>query len=224
MIDTLVGAAFYDSVFVYSTNPDSARFRLNFSYLGPGQGNYIPAQSAANGRVYRWVAPVNGIPQGSYEPVVLLNTPKKEHYLAFHGEYRPDARTAIEANLILGNKDPNTFSSLDNEQNKGLGGSIGLRRSEYTGREKGVTLHYGARYEYLTRYFSPLEPYRPVEFSRDWNLPADTVAEHWCRRTLRLSGVENGVTYYKSAPFSDQAHTVVTSRGWSITSTLQDGK
>lgn len=179
MIDTLVGAAFYDSVFVYSTNPDSARFRLNFSYLGPGQGNYIPAQSAANGRVYRWVAPVNGIPQGSYEPVVLLNTPKKEHYLAFHGEYRPDARTAIEANLILGNKDPNTFSSLDNEQNKGLGGSIGLRRSEYTGREKGVTLHYGARYEYLTRYFSPLEPYRPVEFSRDWNLPADTVAEHW---------------------------------------------
>jgi hypothetical protein len=56
MKDSLVGGILYDSVFVYSTNPDSAYYRLGFSYLGPGKGNYVQAASAANGRVFRWVA------------------------------------------------------------------------------------------------------------------------------------------------------------------------
>jgi hypothetical protein len=76
-IDTLVNGITYDSVFVYSTHADSAYYRLKFTLVDQGKGNYVLTQSSANGRVFAWVAPINGIPQGNYEPIILLITPKR---------------------------------------------------------------------------------------------------------------------------------------------------
>jgi hypothetical protein len=53
---------------VYSTNPDSAKYRVKYSYVGENNGYYIQVSTTANGKVYKWVAPVGGILQGNYEP------------------------------------------------------------------------------------------------------------------------------------------------------------
>ena len=77
MVDSLG----FDSVFVYSIDAESARYVLQFTDLGPNQGNYVLEASLANGRVYAWVAPVDGIPQGHAEPVVALRPPSSRPIL-----------------------------------------------------------------------------------------------------------------------------------------------
>ena len=79
--DTTVNAITYSGVMVYSTSPDSISYRVRFSFVGAGNGNYKQTQSSANGRVYLWIAPVNGIRQGDHEPVIQLVTPKKKQML-----------------------------------------------------------------------------------------------------------------------------------------------
>ena len=78
--DTIVNNELFE-IYVYSVNPDSAFYRLGFSFVGNNNGNYIPIKSSANGKVYAWVAPENGVLQGSYEPVILLISPKKKQPL-----------------------------------------------------------------------------------------------------------------------------------------------
>ena len=65
-------------IYQYSTKADSAIYRVNFSYAGNNGGNYIQANSVANGRVFQWIDPVNGVPQGDYAPLAQLITPQKQ--------------------------------------------------------------------------------------------------------------------------------------------------
>src|SRR6185436_8980991 len=61
-----------ETIYVYSNSPDSALYTLSFISVGQGAGNYLPDLNGANGKVYRWVQPVNGVKQGSFEPAVFL--------------------------------------------------------------------------------------------------------------------------------------------------------
>ena len=61
--DTIVNNIQYAGVYVYSTDSLKANYRLGFSYVGGNSGNYIRIQSGANGRIFEWVAPQEGILQ-----------------------------------------------------------------------------------------------------------------------------------------------------------------
>ncbi len=91
-IDTAYNGS-HDSVYVYSTNKDSAKYSLSFVETGQNRGNYIPAYAAANGKVYQWIAPVNGIPQGNYEAAAFLVSPKKQQVVSMGGEYQLNEHT-----------------------------------------------------------------------------------------------------------------------------------
>lgn len=86
-IDTLVNAVIYQDVYVYWTTADSAHFRCRFSYVGTNKGNYIQFSSAANEKTFKWVAPIGNVPQGDYEPVILLTTPKKKQLVTLGGDF-----------------------------------------------------------------------------------------------------------------------------------------
>ena len=73
IIDTLD----YDSVFVYSRDSTTQLYKVDFTYVGKNKGNYIVSNYAINGKIYEWIAPINGIPQGEYEPIRILNAPKR---------------------------------------------------------------------------------------------------------------------------------------------------
>lgn len=165
-IDTTVASINYSDVFVYSTNPDSAHFRLNFSYVGTNRGNYIQISSSANGKTFQWLAPVNGIPQGDYEPVILLITPKKKQMVTLGGTSQLPFGL-LDAELAYSNNDINTFSAANSNDDQGYGANLNFS----TKYKVSDSLHFdfSTRYEYVSRYFSPLERYRAVEFERDWN-------------------------------------------------------
>ena len=170
MIDTTILGNVYEDIFVYSTNPDSAHYRLGFSYVGEGNGNYINVQSAANGKVYRWVEPLGGYPRGDYEPVVLLVTPKKKQVISIGGNTAITPYTLTYGEISLTNNNLNTFSGLDRSDNIGYALKGGIAQ-EVLHRDTTLThLKLTGTYQFLNRYFDPVERFRSVEFNRDWNI------------------------------------------------------
>lgn len=175
IVDTLG----FDSVFVYSTEPTVAKYAVNFSFVGDGRGNYVPSASTANGRVYQWVAPFidsSGIliPQGSYEPVILLVTPKYQQLYTVGTEYRINDQNKVVADIGMSNTDVNMFSKIDNKDNIGFAGRVGYKGAFVTKADsinkKKQMLNIDLNYEFLQDRFNTIERYRNVEFNRDWNL------------------------------------------------------
>lgn len=167
MIDTLG----YDSVFVYSTNPDSAIYQLGFSQVGQNKGNYVQVQSSANGKVYEWVAPIGGVPQGNYEPVILLVSPKKLQISTLGGEYKFSENSKLLWEGAVSNYDKNTFSAKDSYDNIGYAFKVkSLNSIPLTATEKSWQLNAGGGYEFVNKYFKFLGPFRNIEFNRDWNI------------------------------------------------------
>lgn len=179
LADTIVNNTYYDSILVYSTNPSKALYKAGFSNVGPGKGNYILARSDANGRVFQWKAPVNGELQGSYEPVRMLITPKKNQMVTLGGLYRPDEKTNISAELALSNNDINTFSDKARTDNTGYGVLLGIDRTWNTSQldSSGWKIRTGIFYEWTDANFRPIETFRPVEFNRNWNISSEKFLE-----------------------------------------------
>lgn len=170
----------FGTIYVYSTNKDSAHFSLNFSQVGNNKGNYVLSTSSANGRVYKWIAPVNGIPQGNYEPVIPLSAPKKQQLFTAGTTFRYSNNGKINVEGALSNNDINTFSPDGDNNNKGtaIHGTLSQDFILSNIKDKVAKLSFNTNYEYTGKYFKPIERYRPVEFERDWNLQnVDSTAE-----------------------------------------------
>lgn len=167
-LDTLVNAETY-SIFLQSTNPSLELYRVYFSFVGQGNGNYTPDFGTANGRVYRWVAPVNGTLQGSYEPIRRLVTPQKRQMFQAGIGRTWDNGTQVDVNYALSNNDLNTFSQLDSDDNIGHGLQLSLSRQIQLG-EGNTTLKIGTDALKTTKGFQSIDRFRPVEFERDWSI------------------------------------------------------
>jgi hypothetical protein len=197
----------YSPVYVYSTSPDSARYRLSFSMVGAGNGSYIQIKSAANGRVFKWVAPVAGVLQGDYAPVVLLVTPKKKRMVILSGQYEILKNTHIKAEMALSDYDQNLISPFDKANNKGLAYKIGLDNtlnlSNKTTNPWQIVSK--ANYEYVDQNFDAIERYRSVEFSRDWNVKDyDNKEQHILDLGIRLQQKQKGFIAYQFKTFAMQ--------------------
>lgn len=167
-IEVLV-AGVPDSIYVYSTNPDSAKYNLNFIEVGDKKGNYVPDLNAANGKVFRWVEPVNGIPQGRYEAATYLVSPKKQQVFTLGGDYMVSGRTTLSADLGLSNYDINTYSKKDKGNDKGLAAKF--QGKHIMPLNKDLKIQADGAVEWVEKSFKPLERLRNVEFTRDWGLP-----------------------------------------------------
>jgi len=172
--DTIVGIT-YKGIYVYSSNSDSAKYRVKFSYVGENAGNYIQVLSAANGKVYKWIAPISGIPQGNYEPVIPLVTPKQKQMFTIGGNYNIDANHNLDVEGVYTKNDLNTYSSFDSNDDNGIGFKL-ISNNQHvlkfdTIKKIKSTAIYNFGYEYVQRSFNPIERFRTVEFERDWNRP-----------------------------------------------------
>jgi hypothetical protein len=169
-IDTLILGKLYKDIYVYSTNPDSARFRLGFSYVGQGNGNYINVRTSANGKVYQWIEPSGGLKQGDYEPLVLLVTPKKKQVITAGARTAITPYTLTFGEVSLTNNNLNTFSHHDRADNIGYALKGGIVQDFLRHDTTQTRLKFTGSYQFLNRYFDPVERFRPVEFERDWNI------------------------------------------------------
>lgn len=185
-----------DSIYVYSTSKDSAKYNLNFIDVGANNGNYLPDFNGANGKVYKWIAPVNGVLQGQYEPASFLVTPKKLQVITTSIEYNLDKRTILKTDVAFSNYDVNTFSTKDKENNKGYAAKFALNRMDKLSGRKQLNTMIG--YEWVDEKFKPLERLRSVEFARDWGLSIlpTTATEHLPKASIELRDEKNNAIQY----------------------------
>jgi len=158
-----------NTIFVYTNSPtgDSAFYTTTFSLVGQGKGNYMQIASSANGRVYAWVDPVNGVPQGSYEPYVLLVSPKRMQMLTANTRFTPNEHLEFTAEGAYTNLNQNTYSTLDKRNDDGLGLFFSARQKDF--QFKNLKINSSFKMEYISRNFKYVERYRSVEFNRTWN-------------------------------------------------------
>ncbi len=175
LTDTIVDNMRYDSILIYSTNPDSAIYKAGFSNVGPGNGHYVLVKSDANGRVFQWKAPVNGVLQGSHEPVRLLVAPGKKQMVTLGADIALDMNTTITSEIAISNNDINTFSEKAGTDNTGY--AINLNFDRLWNLGGGDSTRWGIKtgifYEWTDENFRPIETYRPIEFNRDWNISSE---------------------------------------------------
>lgn len=156
-------------IFVFSNNPEDELFNVRFSLVGDNNGDYVLSSNTAVNTIYEYVAPINGVPQGNYAPIVRLNAPEKLQMAGFDGYYRPSEKTDLNFELAGSINDLNLFSDIDNDDNEG----IALR---FEGKQRLVTttdslqLDVIGSADYLNKDFRNIERLYNVEFTRDWNL------------------------------------------------------
>jgi hypothetical protein len=159
----------------FTTNLDSARYSAIFSEVGQGKGDYIIDPNAtANSRIYTYA----GKNQGSYMPVIRLIPPEQRQMLTANARYDLSPNTYVFAETAMSYVDINRLSAMDNSDNAGVAThlDLGHRISLDTAGIWQVSGH--LKYEYVHENFSALNPFRPPEFTRDWNVELLTQKGH----------------------------------------------
>lgn len=153
--------------FEYSNNPQDTLYQVAFSFVGMNQGNYRLANNAAIGKIYEFVFPINGLPQGDYEPVIQLVAPVKTLITTVQAVYTNEEKTKIETEIAVSNHDQNLFSPIDDQNNKGWAGSLKARQRLLDAHWK---IDAFADIQFVHQNFKTIERLYNIEFNRDWNI------------------------------------------------------
>ena len=190
-------------VFEYSNNPQDVLYNVRFTQVAANKGNYILKNSAAIGRIYEYIEPVNAVPQGNYEPIIQLIAPIKIQVATFLGKYKPTEKSAVDFEIGLSNNDKNLFSSIDDSNNQGLATKINARQRLFS---KKWNVDAFANYQYVAKTYSSVERLYNIEFGRDWNLETTTIGN----QSYLVSGLNfvlpekgNLVYQYEKLDYSD---------------------
>ncbi len=160
----------FDSVLVYSADSTANLYQASFTFVGTNQGDYILQQNNANGRVFRWVPPVAGVPQGNYAPIKQLVAPTQLQIISVQTEGTIAENHKLKLSLATSKNDVNLFSEMDKQDDQGFAGKL---QYDWTRKLEVGKLNTGVYYEFNDDNFTTIERIRNVEFSRDWNLPTN---------------------------------------------------
>lgn len=202
--DSVVNGIVYPEIYYYSTNPEMAFYRPSFSLVGLNKGNYRQINSTANGKVYEWMAPLNGVPQGDYEPVILLPTPKRKRMLVSSLEYQPSGRWKASTELAITENNLNTFSVNDRANDDGYALKSELENTQKLSSDSlPLLLKTFFQHEWISKDFSPIERFRAIEFERDWNRQSPVIAQqqHIAAGVLMLKKTDRQFAQYKFSAF-----------------------
>jgi len=177
---TLVNAV---EIFEYSNDAQQELFNVRFTLVGTNNGNYILTNAATITRVYEYSAPINGIPQGNYEPIIQLISPTKVQVATFLGKYKPTEKTAVDFEIGISNNDKNLFSTIDDANNKGLAGKINAKQGIFSKRWQ---MDAFTNYQFIQNNFRSVERLYNIEFDRDWNLGSAGIGN----QSLLVSGLQ----------------------------------
>jgi hypothetical protein len=154
-------------IFEFSTDETQTLFQVKFTFLGNNLGNYVLASNNTIGKIYEYVAPIAGIPQGNYEPIVKLIAPTKIQIATIVSKYSPTEKTEIETEIAISNNDKNLFSGLDDANNQGIASKLNIKQQLFS---KGINVQSFANINYIQENFKPIERLYNIEFNRDWNI------------------------------------------------------
>jgi len=173
-VDTVLnGKTFH--IFKSSKNPETAHYQLNFTMVGENSGNYRIANSAENGVVYEWVAPIDGMPQGNYEPIKKMALPQNQQVINIGLNYQLKDKSDISFEYAGSEFVSNRFNK-SNTQLKGNALALGFKSSpKIINFMKNANINYFIKYEYLDSAFAPVQPFRNMDFNRNWGMDESAV-------------------------------------------------
>lgn len=158
-----------EEIFVFSNNPNDDLFNVRFTRVGDNQGNYIISNATAISNIFEYVAPIAGVPQGNFEPIIQLIAPVRLQLATLNGTYRPSEKTDIFFEAAGSKNDLNLFSNKDDNNNDGFAGKVRIKQN-IVKNDSLWNISALADVDYIQDSFRTVERlYRP-EFSRDWNL------------------------------------------------------
>ena len=187
-------------IYQYSINEQQAIYRLTFSEVGQGNGDYQIKENNALGKVFQWVAPdtINNtvIKNGNYSPIKKLVTPKKRQIISIGGKTLWN-KNSLNYELSTSNMDLNTFSSLNNEDNIGFAGLVNFENKN-TLKEK-WELNQQYRMESISKDYKRIERFREVEFERNWNIQNLITQKDQLLSSakINLKHIDNGLFQYR---------------------------
>lgn len=169
-------------VFEFSNNPNDELYNVKFTLVGANLGNYILTNTSAIGKIYQYVESVSGVPQGNYEPVTRLIAPTKIQIATVVGKFNPNEKTVVDFEIGVSNNDQNLFSSIDDDNNKGIAGKLNFKQRLLN---KKWQIDAFGNYQFVQENFQTIERLFNIEFNRDWNL---TLFEG--NQSLLISGLD----------------------------------
>jgi len=161
---TIIGIV---EVFEYSTTATDVLYNVKFSLVGNNQGNYKLKTSIANGRIFEYVPPIAGIPQGNYEPIIKLVAPTKIQVASLMGKFNPSDKTFVDFEVGVSNNDKNLFSGINDNDNQGLAGKLNFKQRLLS---KKWNVNTFGNFQLIQKNFKGIERLFNIEFDRDWNL------------------------------------------------------
>ncbi len=164
-------------VFVFSTNSEATLYAVRFTNVGANEGNYIINTNNAIATIYEYIAPVNGVPQGSYEPIIQLIAPEKLQVASLNGTFTPTTTTALKFELAGSKHDTNLFSSKDDANNNGFASHFTIEQ-QINNPEKNWNLKALGFFNYVQENFRSIERLYNSEFIRNWNLEQDNLNQN----------------------------------------------
>ena len=184
--------------FEYSTNENDNLFTVTFSNVNNNEGDYILSETFANGNVFVYV----GTNLGNYQPITQLIAPTKLQVAVLNSSYKPSKKTTILTEVAFSNNDQNLFSTIDNNQNKGIATKLAWKQ---TLLDKKWKLLSDVNYLFIHRNFNTIQRFQSVEFNRDWNLNNPTGNQQQIGIDLSLQKSEDTFLNYsfQQLQFSD---------------------
>ncbi len=165
--DTTIAGQDYSIYIPISSASESSVYRVEFSRVGSGLGDYVRQGEITNGIVYSYRGPK----QGEYLPVRVLPKPSQQRIIDMAGSFSPFRYLEISGEWAQSYRDENRFSSLDADDNDAHGYRVGINLSNLPlaiGRG-GIKLNRRITGE----NFAMFDRSQPIEFVRSWNLPID---------------------------------------------------
>ncbi len=159
---SLVGGT---DIFIYAQDPSAnvTFYEVFFSNVGVLKGSYSQAQTAANGKVFEYV----GKNRGDYDPIEILIAPQSLKAVNVGLKFATKNRiSGIE--YSRSNRDKNTLSALDDNDNEGFGLRL-YRTTSKQLKDSTITWNTNVNYEMVSGQYRYVERYRAVEFDRKWN-------------------------------------------------------
>jgi len=183
-------------IFVFSTNPEDELFSVRFTSLGSNQGNYVVSSLDNISRVFEYVPPINGVPQGEFEPVTRLFAPTLLQIGVVQAAYQNGEFSQINGELAVSNNDLNTFSTTDNGDNQGTAAKIQTQQ-RLTKEKSKWNLDFLANLDYIGNDYTSIERLYNVEFQRDWNISQTAGNQLYLDTGFKLANAEKGQVQYQ---------------------------
>ncbi|NNE31263.1 MAG: hypothetical protein HKN40_02730 [Winogradskyella sp.] len=158
-----------EEIFVFSQDPNDNLFSVRFTLVGANQGNYILSNDNAVSNIYEYIAPIDGIPQGNYEPITQLVAPERLQIAVLNSFYKPSDKTNVFIELAGSKYDENLYSNIDDNNNDGFAAKLTVDQ-KIIETDSLWNLSAIVDADFIQKNFVTIQRlYRP-EFNRDWNI------------------------------------------------------